>query len=77
MRTKRQTELERQLMQTQEERIRSLTEKIGKGLDNLDFRGKQKLLRLLVEKVGYDGQTVEVQTIIPVGEQLLPLHRGA
>jgi len=73
---KRQVELERQLMQTQEERIRSLTEKIGKGLNNLDFGGKQELFRLLVGKVIYDGQTVEIQTIIPIGQQLYPLHQG-
>jgi len=78
---KRKAELERQLAQrqltqSQEARIRSLTEKIGAGLDNLDFAGKQELLRLLIEKVLYDGQDVEVQTTIPLGEQLHPIHRG-
>jgi len=48
----------------------------GTGLDNLDFAGKQELLRLLVEKVLYGGQGVEIQTIIPLGEQLHPIHRG-
>jgi len=56
--------------------IRSLTEKIGVGLDNLDFTGRQELLRLLIEKVLYDGQGVEIQTIITLGEQLHPIHRG-
>jgi hypothetical protein len=78
---KRKAELERQLAQrqltqSQEARIRSLTEKIGAGLDNLDFAGKQELLRLLIEKVLYDGQGVEIQTIIPLGELLHPIHRG-
>jgi len=78
---KRKAELERQLAQrqltqSQEARIRSLTEKNGAGLDNLDFAGKQELLRLLIEKVLYDGQGVEIQTIIPLGEQLHPIHRG-
>ena len=78
---KRKAELERQLAQrqltqSQEARIRSLTEKIGIGLDNLDFTGKQELLRLLVEKVLYDGQSIEILTIIPLGEQLHPIHRG-
>jgi len=78
---KRKTELEgqlaqRQLTQSQEARIRSLTEKIGIGLDNLDFAGKQELLRLLLEKVLYNGQGVEIQTIIPLSEQLHPIHRG-
>jgi site-specific DNA recombinase len=78
---KRKAELERQLgqrqlTQSQEAQIRSLTEKIGIGLDNLDFIGKQELLRLLAEKVLYNGQGVEILTIIPVGEQLHPIHRG-
>ena len=78
---KRKAELERQLAQrqltqSQEACIRSLTEKIGAGLYNLDFAGKQELLRLLIEKVLYDGQGVEIQTIIPLGEQLHPIHRG-
>ena len=78
---KRKTELERQLgqrelTQSQEARIRSLTEKISTGLDNLDFAGKQELMRLLIERVLYDGQGVEIQTIITLGEQLHPIHRG-
>ena len=57
---KRKAELERQLaqrflMQNQEVHIRSLIEKMSKGLNNLDFAGKQELLRLLVEKVLYNG----------------------
>ncbi len=66
---------QRQLTQSQEARIRSLTEKIGIGLDNLDFAGKQELLRLLIEKVLYNGQGVEILTIIPLMEQLHPIHR--
>jgi len=78
---KREAELERQLAQrfltqNHEAHIRSLTEKISMGLDNLDFTGKQELLRLLVEKVVYNGQGIEILTIIPLGEQLHPLHRG-
>jgi len=78
---KRKAELERQLAgrlltQNSEDQIRSLMEKISIGLDNLDFTGKQELLRLLVEKVFYNGQNVEILTIIPLGEQLHPIHRG-
>ncbi len=77
---KRRTELERQLAhrqltQRQEDQIRSLTEKIGMGLDNPDFTAKQEVVRLLVEKVLFDGQGVEIQTIIPLGDKLHPLHR--
>jgi len=78
---KRRAELERQLAQrqlteSQEERIRSFAEKICTGLDTLDFAGRQELMRLLVEKVLFDGQGVEIQTIIPLGEKLHPIHRG-
>jgi hypothetical protein len=78
---RRKAELERQfaqrfLTQNQEVHVRSLVEKISTGLNNLDFAGKQELLRLLVEKVLYNGQSIEIQTIIPLGEQLHPIHRG-
>ncbi|HEU65632.1 MAG TPA: hypothetical protein ENN57_03070, partial [Chloroflexi bacterium] len=78
---KRKNELERQLAQrqltqSQEARIRSFAKKIGRGLNNLDFAGKQELMRLLIERVLYDGQGVEIQTIITLGEQLHPIHRG-
>ena len=78
---KRKAELERQLTQrqltqSQEARIRSFAEKISTGLDILDFAGRQELMRLLVEKVLYDGQGVEIQTILILGEQLHPIHRG-
>ncbi len=78
---KRKAELERQLAQrlltqNHEAQIRSLAERIGTGLDNLDFTGKQELLRLLVEKVFYNGHSIEILTIIPLGEQLHPIHRG-
>ncbi|MFH0914351.1 MAG: hypothetical protein V1849_03570 [Chloroflexota bacterium] len=78
---KRKAELERQLArksltQNQEGYIRNLVEKIGKGLDTLDFAGKRELLSLLVEKVLYDGQRIEILTVIPLGDQLHPIHRG-
>ncbi len=77
---KRKLELDRQLTQrnlteNQEAQIRSLMEKISTGLDSLDFTGKQDLLRLLVERVLYNGQEVEIETIIPQREQLHPIQR--
>ena len=78
---KRKAELERQLArrlltQDQEAQIKSLAEKISAGIDSLDFARKQQVLRLLVEKVRYDGQDIEILTVIPLGEQLHPIHRG-
>jgi len=78
---KRKAELERQLAQrfltqNQEANIKRLAEKISLGLNNLDFTGKQDLLRLLVEKVFYNGQNIEILTIIPLSEQLHPIYGG-
>ena len=77
---KRKAELERQLnrrllTQNQEAQIKSLAQNISAGLESLDFTGKQELLRLLVEKVCYNGQNIEILTIIPLGRQLHPIHR--
>ncbi len=77
---RRKAGLERQLAQrfitkNQEANIRSMAEKISIGLDNPDFNGKQELLRLLVEMVLYNGQGIKILTIIPLSEQLHPIHR--
>ncbi|MFH1639248.1 MAG: hypothetical protein ABIB93_02910 [Chloroflexota bacterium] len=51
---------------------------INTGLDNIDFAGKQEIIRLLVEKVSYisyNGTSVEIQTIISPDVQLHPVHR--
>jgi site-specific DNA recombinase len=82
---RRKNELERQLAQRflsedNKAQIRRLAGDMRMGLDNLDFAGKQELLRLLVEKIIYDGQNLEIQTIIRPHEQLQPngreLERG-
>ena len=71
---KRKAELERRLAQrflaqNHDAQSRSRAERNGTGLDNLGFTGKQEVLRLLVEKVFYNGQSIEILTIIPLGEQ--------
>ena len=78
---RRKNELERKIAQRylsedNKVQIRQLAEDMGNGLDNLDFTGRQKLLRLLVEKVIYDGQNIEIQTIVRPREQLHPIGRG-
>ena len=77
----RKAQLERQLAHreltaSQEDRIKSLAQQLSAGLNNLDFHGRQEVIRLLVEKVVYDGSNVEIQTIIHTDEQLHPIHRG-
>ena len=78
---RRKADLERQLSQrllakSQEANIKKLSKKINMGLNNLGFTGKQEMLRLLIEKVFYNGQNIEIQTIIPLNEQLHPIRRG-
>jgi len=78
---KRKDELQRQLAQRnmtehQEAQLSSFVSKIEAGLDHLGFKGKQELLRTLIEKVLYNGQNIEIQTIIPPRGQLQPIHRG-
>ncbi|MEE9201742.1 MAG: recombinase family protein [Dehalococcoidia bacterium] len=80
---KRKVELEKRLSlltmgQNQEEQVRAMVSRIGKGLDTMGFTQQQELLRLLVEKVYYKGTELEISTIIPLeGEkyQLYPAPR--
>ena len=80
---KRKVELEKRLSlltkgQNQEEQVRAMVSRIGKGLDAMGFAQQQDLLRLLVEKVYYRGTELEISTIIPLeGEkyQLYPAPR--
>ena len=67
---------QRNMTEHQEAQLRNFVSKIGAGLDHLDFKGKQELLRTLIERVLYNGQNIEIQTIIPPRGQLQPIHRG-
>ena len=76
---KRREELERRcslltLSQAQEEQARALAARIGKNLDALGFNQRQELLRLLVEKVYYRGEELEISTIIPLSGDMYQLH---
>ena len=78
---KRKGQLERQLTQRsitqhQETQLRNFVSNVAAGIDRLDFRGKQELLRTLIEKVLFSGQNIEIQTIVPPRGQLQPMHRG-
>jgi hypothetical protein len=69
----RKVELERQLsrrlMTTKHKAAtRKMMDKLSTGLSNLDFNGRQQLLRLLIENKVYDGQNIGIKTIIPSGE---------
>jgi ABC-type phosphate transport system auxiliary subunit len=67
----------RALTDNQEQQIRSLSQKIKGGLRNLDFSGKQELLRLLIETVSCDGEKVEIQTVLTLNNELNTSHREA
>ena len=76
---KRSADLEAQLArrpisEAQEAQIRNMALMVSAGLDSLDFAGRQQLLRLLVEKILYNGQDIEILTIIPF-EKLHPIYR--
>lgn len=77
----RKTDVQRQLAQneltaSQEVRIKSLMQQLNAGLRNLDFHGRQEVVRLLVERVVYNVQSIQIQTIIPTNPQLHPIHLG-
>ena len=76
----RKLELERQLearalTENQEQQIRSLSQKMKRGLSSLDFNGKQELLRLLIETVKCDEEKIEIQTVLTLDSELNPTHR--
>lgn len=81
---KRQSELQDRLSQmtlleNQEEKVRSLVDRLSGNLKRLEFPQKQELLRLLVVNITVKGHQAQINTIIPVGElgQLNPHHRGS
>lgn len=52
--------------------LQAFCDKISRGFDNLDFEGRQKLLRLIVERIIVQDGHVRIETILPVeGEQVL------
>jgi len=68
--TKRSTEL------ASENRLRrglaGFAERVAASLDELDFEGRQRLLRLVVEKVRVTGWRVEIHLTIPLPDQPPP-----
>ena len=47
-------------------RLENFREQVGQGLDNLTFEDKQKLLRLVVERVTLEGEKVCIHAVVPV-----------
>lgn len=77
----RKIDLEKQLIRgiitaNQEEAIKSFVKRINDGLDAVNFIQKQTIVRELTEKLIYDGESIEIQTIINPDVQLHPLTRG-
>ena len=77
---KRKSELEgqlayRELTQNQEVQIKGFFEQVNSGIEHLDFNGRRQLLRLLVEKVCYNGEDAQIQTVIPLNDQLHPIYQ--
>jgi site-specific DNA recombinase len=53
-------------------RLAGFTERIAASLDGLDFEGRQRLLRLVVEKVRVTGWRVEIHLKIPLPDEPPP-----
>jgi site-specific DNA recombinase len=60
------------------EHLETFCLRIGEGLDNMSFEERQDLLRLVVDNVTVEKETVKVETIIPTsdGDNQLRTRRG-
>jgi len=50
------------------QRVAGFTQRIASGIDALDFDGRQRLMRLLVEEISVSGWHVRIQLRIPLDE---------
>jgi hypothetical protein len=50
------------------EHLETFCARIEEGLDNMSFEERQDLLRLVVDSISVENETVKVETIIPSGE---------
>ena len=58
-------------------RLAGFAERVAASLDDLDFDGRQRLLRLVVEKVCVSGWRVDIHLKIPLADEPPPdEHRG-
>jgi site-specific DNA recombinase len=57
-------------------RLAGFAERVAASLDGLDFDGRQRLLRLVVEKVCVSGWRVEIHLKIPLADEPPDEHRG-
>ena len=71
--TQRSTELATQ--NRLRHRLAGFSERIAASLDDLDFEGRQRLLRLVVEKVRVTGWRVEIHLKIPLAERATTRRR--
>jgi site-specific DNA recombinase len=57
-------------------RLAGFAERVAASLDDLDFEGRQRLLRLVVEKVRVTGWRVEIHLKIPLADEPPPDANG-
>ena len=50
------------------EHLETFCLRVGEGLDNMSFEGRQDLLRLVVDSISVENEIVKVETIIPSGD---------
>jgi hypothetical protein len=54
------------------ERVANFAERVATGIDALDFTGRQRLMRLLIERVRVTGWQVEIHLRVPLDEMPPP-----
>jgi hypothetical protein len=45
--------------------VESFCAEVGAGLESLDFEGRQKVLRLVLDQVVVEGNTLRIEAVIP------------
>ena len=73
---RQQKEIERQGREAERDsevlnRLESFCQRVSVGMQGVTWGEKQKLLRLLIDRVVIDGQRVSILGVIPVGQPAL------
>lgn len=48
--------------------LEAFCQKVSAGLQVMTFEERQKLLRLLIDRIVIDGQQVRIEGVLPIGE---------
>jgi site-specific DNA recombinase len=73
----RSEEMSRQRLDQIADDIRAFAETLTAGIEQLDFMGRQRLVRLLVERVVVSGDVVTIEHVVPLSGRFCGLHPRA